>query len=166
MDYRNLPIYAVTISPPKRECTKESYIFETDKSYIKRYLNKISSHYCLYPEYDLQGRLHYHGIITIKDWIKYHKQIHRLIQKNIGFIKLDKLLSFKDHLRYLIYAQKGFATARQIIDIKDPIIYSKIKRDKTFPQPSRQGLLNYISLNVEHSGDEMGCSGSPSEVVF
>lgn len=127
MDFRKM---AITISPPKRACNKEQFLYHGDEYIIRRYLNKISDYYIIYPEYSKESRLHYHGVIKIKDWIKYHKQIHRLLQGHLGFIKIDPIKTHKDNMVWNIYMSKLWGITKHVLNIDNPIIVKRLKVHK------------------------------------
>lgn len=114
--------HCFTISPPYRLCDPEAL----HKKYtidIARELNKFSRHYCLYPEFDDNQRLHYHGIVRVHDKIKMYKIKHKLDM--IGWTKIVKPDDFINKLRYLIYCQKQYA---EIQEHYPPIIYMRQRR--------------------------------------
>lgn len=117
--------YAITISPLPRNYTSPIKLYYGDIYRIQRQLNKFSKHYCLYPELDINNRLHYHGIIHIDDMIKF-RHIKHIMDKELGFIKIDKFKTFKDKLKYLIYSMKQWPENNNYF--QKPIIYERLKR--------------------------------------
>lgn len=77
----------------------------------------------------MNSRLHYHGIIEIDDLIKFHKTKYR-IDKHIGFVKIDKLNTFIDKLKWLYYCKKD-----QTPESIQPVIYKSLKRRKKPNKP-------------------------------
>lgn len=142
MDFR---IFAITVSPPHRK-VKPEWLYNEDKCILTRELNKVSRHYILYPEFDINSRLHYHGLIKIHDMTKWHKQVHHVLQRQIGFIKIDQIKSAVDHLRYLCYCRKNYTS-----DMFKPIIYARRKRIKkqVGPSPLDQGIMAYFMAPVD-----------------
>lgn len=128
MDFRKM---AITISPPHRREGIE-YLYKQDSYIIKRYLNKISGYYILVPEVTLDSRLHYHGVIKIKDWTKYHKQVHRLLNASIGFIKLDPIKDHINNLKWICYMYKNYGILK---DLMLPIIKTKLSGTSIKPCP-------------------------------
>lgn len=106
MDYRTAKFYSITISPPIYR-GDQTYIYNQHVYEIRKLLNKFSNYYMLVPEFSLDARLHYHGVILIKDFIKYGKLKHKL-DREIGWTKIEKILSFKSHLRWLQYCKKDY----------------------------------------------------------
>lgn len=125
MDYRKTRIYAITISPPIYRGRQE-YIYEEHSVLIRRHLNKFSSYYLLYPEFSQDARLHYHGVIRIKDFIKYGKTKH-MLDRQVGYTNIKHLLSHIDHLRWLMYCKKEYT-----IEMFKPIIYKSLKKKKKY----------------------------------
>lgn len=116
--------YFVTITP-KYRLRSPMELYYSDMRMIRVKLNKFSDHYCLYPEFSVTSRLHYHGIIKIKDLIKFHR-IKYQIDRDIGFSKFDKLKTKKDLFCTLIYSMKEWPMTREYL--KQPIMYKKLRR--------------------------------------
>lgn len=136
-------MYAITISPKYRGFASPKYIYNDDKPLIMKYLNKMSNHYCLYPEFDANHRLHYHGIINIKDMIKF-RHLKHLIDKLIGFVKIEKIKDHNNHLKFLIYSMKQWAENKEYFE--SPIIYSNLRRRKKINKivPPKISILDYF----------------------
>lgn len=128
--------YAVTISLPP---SSNRAIFDHNALMrpIRRWFNMFSNHYCLYPELaDETARLHYHGIVQINDMTKF-KHIKTSIDKNLGWIKIEKFKNFRGKLGWLMYCQKEWAGNRRLF--KQPIMYERLKRaaPKSNQEPKR-----------------------------
>lgn len=121
--------YALTVSPPFRR-GDPSFHYNDDKPFLMRLLNKCSSHYLLYPEFDVKSRLHYHGVIRIHDLFKWHKQIKPTIDAKLGFCQIQPLKTPTDQIRYVIYSKKHYHE-----DHFKPIIYKSLKRKKQLSKP-------------------------------
>lgn len=137
-----MPKYMVTISPPYRP-VKPFTLYCDDTHDIRRYLNKFSHHYCLYPEFDDKSRLHYHGIAWIHDPIKLHKTKH-LIDKSIGYSTFRLCKDFIEELRSLTYSMKNWPSNNTYFI--QPIMYKRLKR-KTISLPASDldvGIYKYI----------------------
>lgn len=122
--------YAITISPPSRIGTEyvkignTSYkygghlpIFHDDYRVIIRALRHAVDFVELYPEISLDGRLHYHGVINIKDMIKWYKTSVKLLNR-LGFIKLCK---FKSH-GWIKYIRKDWEITKIVLELNYPIL--------------------------------------------
>lgn len=120
MDYRKFWFYAFTISP-RLYNGNQKFAYEVQSFKIRILLKFISRHFCLYPEFDDKGRLHYHGIVRVYDKVKLHKTKHKF-DREVGFLKYERLMTFKDHLTYLVYCRKQYEKG-----MFDPIIYKRIK---------------------------------------
>lgn len=105
--YKNQNFYAITISPPPRPgCDIDLY--KSDKYLLCKLIKRCSKHFSLWPEFSpYNDRLHYHGIIRIDDFIKWYRYSKPMI-KRLGFIKIDKIKTFKDHLKFIIYSTKEY----------------------------------------------------------
>lgn len=144
--------YAITISP-KYQTIDPIYLYKDQTRRIIRILNKVSSHYCLYPEFDNNSRLHYHGIIDIKDLIKWHHIKHEVDQ--IGYTKLEEFKSFDRKLIWLIYCQKNWVETRTLMP--EPIIYKRYRRYLylTKPKPTKsynlyeKTIADYFNIKRE-----------------
>lgn len=123
--YRAKKMYFVTITPPYR-LNKPEFIYNEDKYMIRRYFNRFSHHFCFYPEFSESCRLHYHGIVEVHDMRKFYNTKY-LIDKSIGFSRFDRLKTFKDHLRTVLYCRKDYGLIK---DQYDPIIFHNLKRVK------------------------------------
>lgn len=118
--------YFITISPQYRAIAP-ALLYEQDKYDIYRLLNPCSHHFCLYPEFDKNSRLHYHGIIRIDDPIKWHKTKH-IIDRVLGWTVIKPIESFRGHLTALVYSYKQWANNRSLF--KEPIMYKRRTKPK------------------------------------
>lgn len=98
-------LVALTISPRLRlgdTCIQ----FNQDRFVIRKLLNRCTDHYMMWPELDRTYRLHYHGVVLIKDKYKWFKSCKKSLEMNLGYIKLSVITSFEDHLKWLLYSKK------------------------------------------------------------
>lgn len=133
---------ALTISPKDRtdKYNRLINIFHQDRYFLKRELRKCCKYFCLYPELDKTGRLHYHGVIKIHDSVKWFKQIMPKLKYELGFIMIKELKSFKDNLKWLVYCQKEFGTTRHILsNMKQPS--DPIMIDQKYKEKQRQEMI-------------------------
>lgn len=138
-------MFAITISPRYRTLDPVR-LYDMDMHGIRRYLNQCSHHYILYPEFDSTSRIHYHGVVQIDDIIKWHKIKYKF--DGIGFTKVDRFKTFKDHLTYLLYCQKDYAVTGQLLE---PVIYKCLKRTRQAKTPELDsGILKWCIID----GDE------------
>lgn len=151
MDYRKLATYAITISP-KYVDVDPKVLHSVYAQRIIKILNKVSRHYCLYPEFDDNSRLHYHGVVKIHDIIKWHHMKWRMDQ--VGFTKVSIFNTFKDHLTYLIYCQKQWA--QNAPTFKYPIMYRRARRLHPYRKEltlkklptKRKNILEYFTVTT------------------
>lgn len=151
---------AITISPPKRTIMQKNIepynlLYNMDMYHfvsIMKY-NRIRR-YILYPEFDIKGRLHYHGTLILdpNQYIRFYKHaIHKLAIK-IGFIDVKKLLTFKDKLRWVMYMSKEWGLSKEILSIQDPLLpLHQIKHQpKCYYDDSDEGNLitNYFNFEL------------------
>jgi len=141
--------YAVTLSPRIRHGDTE-LLYNQDRFMIRRILNRCTDHYLVYPEVDKQCRLHYHGVIKVKDKIKFHRKTRSALKGSFGFIKIEKLKTFRDKLQWLLYMRKDWGQLSELW-IK-PIIPRK--RRLNLRRRSRKTSESYFSIR-EHLRSEV-----------
>lgn len=116
-------LYALTISPPENKYSID-FNYNSYQRIIVVELRKACKHFCIVPEFSETGRLHFHGIIRIDDEIKFYRRVNYIL-RNIGFVKLTKIKTFADHMRYMLYMYKEkYRTLTLLVDVhtnKDPI---------------------------------------------
>lgn len=119
---------ALTISPPCRVNKYNSLksIYYQDQYTIDSLLRKCSKDYTIYPEQDINGRLHYHGVIQVSDMIKYHKNVLPGL-KLIGFVKVKPITNLQ---KWLDYCKKEWENTKKVFGIDDPLIW----RTKRIPK--------------------------------
>lgn len=132
--------YSITISPRYRASTP-IFLFNSDEPMIRRYLNKFSRYYIIYPEFDDKVRLHYHGILRVHDMLKY-RCIKHTMDRMIGFTCIKKINTFNDKLKWLIYCQKQWASNIHLFE--KPIIYRRLKRKRVVPKEEKKNILDYF----------------------
>lgn len=140
--------FALTVSPRYRSIKPET-LYEQDKYSLRRLLNRMSTHYILYPEFDKNSRLHYHGVVECHDLIKFHRI--KYLFDNIGWTKLDPLKTFMDRLRFIIYCQKEFAVTHQLLD---PIMYKSLRKVRQMANHNlddNPGITRYLTI-IERGG--------------
>lgn len=131
-------LYAITISPPySPEHIKHLHCQYTYE--IRRWCNKFSKHYMMYPEFDDETRLHYHGVIRVEDWIKFHKT-RLTFQRTVGFVKIKPLTTFRRHLGWLMYCQKHTKECPC-----RPFYYQSLKKLKQLTYKEEVDLMNTLS---------------------
>lgn len=108
-------LYALTLSPPIRHGDAE-YLYDSDRYLIRKILNRCTDHYIVYPEFDKTCRLHYHGILQVKDMIKFHKHTRKALKAHFNFILVEALPSYKDHLQYMLYMRKDWGKVQGLFD--------------------------------------------------
>lgn len=137
---------AITISPPDRtnKYTRIEDIYRMDRYTLNKRMRTCSKYFMLYPEVDLQGRLHYHGVIKINDPIKWYKSVLPYIKATLGFVLLKPLNTTKDMLKWNIYSSKSWPAMRDIFKL--PIYPHKTPRTKysITNQDLDHGILVYL----------------------
>lgn len=125
--------YALTISPPAR-VQSPRHLYNSDRPYIQRHLNRCSSHYIMYPEFDKKGRLHYHGIILLNSLSSWGF-VKSTIDKNLGYCCLKRLPTFTDKLGWLLYCTKEHQEI-----MPPPIMYHTFKKGRCKDVTKGSGL--------------------------
>lgn len=139
--------YFITISPQYRALAPVM-LYEQDIYDIRRLLNPCSKYYILYPEFDVNSRLHYHGIIRLDDPIKWHKTKH-IMDKTIGFTNIKPIKDHKGHLTVLTYSMKNWANTKQLL--QTPIMYKRNRKIKPIDhylddQPIQKDILHWFGV--------------------
>lgn len=137
--YRCHRYYAITISP-RRYDGSQGFIYESHKTDIRKWLNKFSQHWLLYPEFDMSTRLHYHGVVQVTDLTKFHKTRHSF-SRLVGFVCIKPLTNAIDHISWLQYCKKDYG--EQFLEL---YYYKKLKRGRSKCRPSPEldeGILKW-----------------------
>lgn len=146
MDFRKI---AITISPPVRK-ERINFLYANDKYDIAKELNKCSSYYIIYPELSLDSRLHYHGIVKIKDWTKWHKSVRYALSQLLGFIKIDPLKTHRDNMAWAVYMSKSWGLMRDILKIDQPLIFKNLRRKpRICVDVHNNCIFDYMPLDVK-----------------
>lgn len=158
--------FAITVSPPLRQADPK-YLYNEDVYELRRWFNTFSQYYMLYPEFDMKSRLHYHGVIRVNDWIKLHKTKHR-ISRLIGWIDIKPLMTFRDHLKWLIYCRKHkcHLTPFYFKSLKEIKIQQAVVND-----PLDNGIMKFFARSASSSSltsphDNGGTRGVPVRSVM
>jgi len=120
---------AITISPPLRLVGKghiyktKSDLYKADKQHIQWCLTDCSKEYFIYPELDKNGRLHYHGIITLHNKVLWHRCSIEEIRA-LGFIEVKTDID----AGWIKYCQKEWDHTKEVLQIESPIEYQPIRR--------------------------------------
>ncbi len=138
-------LYSITISAQYRTVHPD-FLYNDDKLKLVKWLNRFSDHYIIVPEFSDNGRLHYHGLFNMSDKIKYYKSKYS-IDKEIGFVKVERINDFKSHLRWLMYIYKDYNILKDYYPL---FIYKKTKRNniktlKCFNELKKQNKINIIN---------------------
>lgn len=129
--------YALTVSPPRRDRSPE-YLYNGDKPVLIRQLNRCSEHYILYPEFDPNGRLHYHGVVKLTSKMSWGF-VKSTIESLIGFCCLKQIKTHGEHIGWLNYCRKDYDS-----DKMEPIMFKtlakgrrRLERSKVDPRKIR-----------------------------
>lgn len=98
-----LPVYALTqtLAPKHRHLDiKLQLAFMLFN--LRKWLKPICSRYELWPEMHQDGNVHIHGILYVKDKIKYYKTLKSHVEK-VGFVTFKPV---DDYMKWLEYCRK------------------------------------------------------------
>lgn len=121
---------AITISPPNRVkwtgfCNPNRNLYDSDKFIIEAVLkyNRIKD-YLIYPEFDVKGRLHYHGILNLTNAqrIRLYKHAQPKLT-SIGYVDVKPIDS---KLTWLCYIKKQWHFTAQVLELITPICRVKL----------------------------------------
>lgn len=117
--------FAITISPRNRvdKYNTLKWIFQNDASEICLLLRKCSKNFTIYPEFDVNSRLHYHGIAFVHDNIKWHKYVKPGLDK-IGYTLVKEIKDYKNKSKWLEYCTKEWEDTKQILSIEHPLMWT------------------------------------------
>lgn len=130
--------YAITISPPHRPCSVTS-LYTTDKINISRILKRSCRLFSVTPEFSSDFRLHYHGVIIIKDYIKWFYKTLPILNK-IGFTKIKKLKTLEDKLKWIYYCKKDHYPIHKVFPTIRP---TGRKKQKLILKTIHGNILDY-----------------------
>lgn len=111
-DFKNEAFYAITLTHKylRHTATPRQQFKDTYKDVLKTL--EASCDYEIYPEWrDTNNSLHWHGVICIKDKIKWHKSTLPKLN-NIGF---NNIKPIDELMGWLEYCQKESAIAKEIL---------------------------------------------------
>lgn len=124
---------ALTISPKLADIDAKTLY----GIYYNRYISRIRVKFILYPETDLKGRLHYHGVIERnEDNIKNYEWSIKFLS-NWCFICVKEI---KNLGQWIKYCKKDFKITKKILKTKTPITDTEL---------TGITLLDYPEFKVE-----------------
>lgn len=132
---------------------------------IKRLFNLCSDHYIIYPEFSAQCRLHYHGLIRIKDKVKFIRSVYNALKVNVAkVIQFRPSRSFKLHLGWVTYyIRKEWLITKQVLRIEHPIIFRratvKQKKEIQLLSPQNDPIPEWFHQQVQAYPDQEELEG-------
>ena len=126
-----LPFSAITISPPARQGRCLRFRLQDYWDSIDVVLRRMCKSYILYPEFDDNGRLHFHGMVGDFDKCKYFCWKYKL--DRIGFTCVKPITN---SLVWMLYCQKNWRKTCKVFsyeayDLK-PLFRKNRKNKKEF----------------------------------
>lgn len=160
--------YAITISPPQRigqeyarvvnkvyRYVQHKQIFHDDYRVIIGALRGSVNECKIYPEISDNGRLHYHGIVVVCDYVKWKKRgLTRLAR--LGFCKLKP----QPNEKWLAYCKKEWEITKEVLEIEQPIHEGLLKKplkpkneilvQKNERNRNQQSIYTYFKIKDEY----------------
>lgn len=93
----HLPLMLITWSPNPKGMPSKYDMIRNHKWFCRTVFRRWSScmhTYCVLPEFNLNGNLHYHGWFQLKDAVKWFKSILPLL-KRYGYVKINEARTYK-----------------------------------------------------------------------
>lgn len=138
--------YFLTITYKNSVGVKPKHQFESTIPDLYRRIKRVSKDFSIYPEMTINGRIHYHIILSIDDKIKWHKSVLPIL-KYQGFVDISKI---KDYIKTKEYCEKDVIMMKELLNVELPLTFDKthfIKDLKeTMLKKMDQSILNYISI--------------------
>lgn len=146
---------AFTWSPNPKKI--ENYInpmwtYQEHMLHLKK-LKRCCSTIELYPEFNSNGKLHWHGELTITDKIKWYKQVLPYFQYK-GFVCVKEVFTDK----WATYMSKDKDMMEEILEIKLPITKSSFttpKKKETYTDLYNKTVLDYLADGVATGGEKI-----------
>lgn len=162
-----LNTYAITISPPQRigqpyaivgnrqyHYITQKQIFHDDYRILIGALRGSVSKCKIYPEISDNGRLHYHGTVVVKDYVKWKKRgLTRLTR--LGFIKVKP----SPNEKWGEYCKKEWEQTKEVLDLEQPITEALLEQpcrhsnktiviQKEKKQTNQQSIYSYFKPSI------------------
>lgn len=145
---------AFTWSPdPKIFNGKRPKFQYNDTIHYIRLIDKCG-YYRMYPELNLQGNIHYHGVVQVLDFYKWYKSVLPSLKLN-GFV----CIKASPDSKWDDYIKKDQELMEKLLNIKLPLIWSeaekknKQKRRVTKIMLDEQEKIEMIKLKQEYEGE-------------
>jgi len=146
-DFRLMRFITITFDKAYEKYTPQRQ-FQTTLPAIYRRLNKCSNRFEIYPELTLKGRIHYHIILLIEDYIKYHKSFLPYINK-LGFIDVKIVRDYQNLLEYCV---KDVTNMKNILNINVPITEGSKKEMRNYQTDNDKKIL--IKDPIDNDSDD------------
>lgn len=127
----NFYAFTQTLGQNMRQISPVNTQFTHVLPFIKEFLNKCCYDYELWPELHQSGDVHFHGILDIKDKIKYYKTLKKHTERigNVLLKNIDDMAKWKE------YCGKDIKDMEKLFKIKLPIRKTvEIKRIQTIEE--------------------------------
>jgi len=128
------PQYFITITYRPSELMVKPYIqFQQTLFDLRKQLQK-SCRYIICPELTIRGIIHYHGIIHIRDRVKWYKSTLPWLKINCGHIDISALKNLEKSLEYMT---KDYRIYKEIFNASEIIIKNETQVHTEIPYTER-----------------------------
>lgn len=114
--------YGITItfkSPLERDYKPFSQ-YNYSRVIVSRILGESCVDFRVMPEFTIQGRIHYHGILKIRNFAKWVRSTLPSLRTK-GFVKIETFKEQLNHDRWVEYMYKSTDTTKEILGCKESI---------------------------------------------
>lgn len=118
--------YGITITfrSPLESTTKPFHQYNYTRVIISRILGQSCVDFSIIPEFTVAGRIHYHGILKIRKFVKWVKTTLPSLRK-LGFCKIETFKSLENKTRWEFYMTKSIEDTKEILGMKGSITVTR-----------------------------------------
>lgn len=115
-------LLALTLTYKAHSGADPVWQFKTTKEDLSSLLNSCATDWKMYPELTTDGNLHYHGILAIRDKVKWYKKVLPTFKRN-GFVKLKKVFDLDE---WIAYCRKDLKLMKKILEYRQiPLTHAR-----------------------------------------
>jgi len=142
---------------------KPRYQFDTTIDLVWNSLFKCMEDYSIYPEFTINGTIHYHILCRLKDKIKFFKSVLPTLRYKCGFVDVQYIKCYDKVHKYV---NKDLESTQKILGLKLPMTresgydryvrsYSKVANKIRTPEldiPNSMDIKQYLEQYKERYG--------------
>lgn len=114
---------------------------------LSKYLGESCDDFVIYPEFTIQGRIHYHGILTIINYVRWVRDTLPRLRK-LGYVKME---SFKDNPdNWITYMKKSLTETKEILQFKEDVNIGVTKLDYVNWKKEPPTIVKWCPLNKKN----------------